>query len=189
MLTGGPMEIKQANDSLTIRLTPQQVDLMDSIVVLTVDGLAQDIPVIDSLTSEHHLTIASGDASSSITGKNSLEMLIGSDKGNFVEGKTHRAWWAARKDDKQPWIVLDFGTESTFDYVTLSEQIRNCSTRKFVIEYEVSGEWKKLYEGEQIGMDFCLKTPKTKAQKIRIRFLENAFGQKPNILKINVYNL
>jgi hypothetical protein len=67
--------------------------------------------------------------------------------------------------------------------------MRNCPTRQFVIEYDAVGEWKPLYEGAQIGMDFCLKTPETKKSKLRIRFLKNAYEEKPNISQVGVYNL
>ena len=110
-------------------------------------------------------------------------------QGNFVEGKSHKGWWAAKGSDKDLWLEFDLGKPTEFNYITMAEQIRNCSTRAFVIEYETSDGWKTLYEGGQIGMDFTLRVPPTTTSKLRLRFLENAFGQKPNLLQFDVFNL
>ncbi|VGO19224.1 hypothetical protein SCARR_01281 [Pontiella sulfatireligans] len=189
VLGGGKVELEQSGNTMTIKLDPANVDPIDNIVVLTVEGRATNIPVIEPVPDGARVEIASATASSAQTGRNSVETLMGRAQGNFVEGKKHKGWWSAQGNDKDLWLEFDFGKQAEFNYITMAEQIRNCSTRKFVIEYDANGEWKSLFEGGQIGMDFSLKAPKTTTSKLRIRFLENAFGQKPNLLKLEAFRL
>jgi len=188
-MNGGKVEVKVSGKSMTIRLDPASIDPIDNIVVLTVKGRAADIPVIDPVPENAKLKIVSAQASSAQTGKNSVETFLSRAQGNFIEGKKHKGWWAAKNSDRELWIEFDFGKESEFNYITMAEQVRNCSTRKFVIERKTSNGWETLYEGDQIGLDFSLKTPKIRTSAIRVRFLKNAFGQKPNLLSLEVFNL
>ncbi len=189
VLTGGKLKINQTGDGITIQLDPAHVDPIDNIVVLTIDGNAEELPVIESLQADQRIFIASADASSSQTGNNSLETLMGRAQGTFVEGKKHKGWWAASNNDNDLWVTFDFGKVVEINYISMAEQIRNCSTRRFFIEYDRNGSWETLFEGTEIGMDFRLKVPTTKTSKLRLRFIENAFGQKPHLLEFEVYKL
>jgi alpha-L-fucosidase len=188
-LNGASLDFEQADGVLRLTLDGAALEPINHVVELTVAGDALDIPVIESVTEKNRIAYSLGDVSTGQTGRNSLETLLGRSGGNFVEGKKHKGWWAARNHDKAPWLMVDFEREVTFNAIALSEQMRNCSTRQFVLEYALGDTWELLYEGQQIGMDFSLKTANVTASKLRIRFLKNADGLKPNLLSFDVFKL
>ncbi len=188
-LNGSELAIEMDGGRMLLQLDAENIEPIDHIIELTLAGDALTLPVIESVQPEHLLRYQKGDASSGRTGRNSLETLLGRASGNFVEGKRHKGWWSATRGDSEPWVMIDFEQSVVFNYISLSEQMRNCSTRQFVIEYSVGDTWERLFEGKEIGMNFSVKVPSTTASKLRIRFLENAEELAPNLLKFEVYRL
>lgn len=185
----GKVRVTNKDGKLIIKLPEGGVNILDNIVELTIEGNAKEIDPIETVRRQSIIRIAKGDASSFSSEKNSPKAMFGDGEGDFDQGIKHKVWWAPEKSDKDLWLSIEFKKERVINYVSLAEQIRNCAIRKFTIEYELNGNWIELFEGTEIGMDFSVQLPKTTTKKLRLRVLEMADDDVPNISKFNVFNL
>ena len=188
-LTGAGVAVKQTKNSVIVSLEGNDINTLDNIVVLETDNNTNNIEPIETFSEKNIIPVTAIDASSNGSKKNSTEALLNKSKANFVEGKHFKAWWSAKKGDSKPWIAVEFSKPQTFNYISLAEQIRNCAVRSFVLEYDDNGKWKTLYKGSQIGMDFSVKVPVTKTQKVRLKVLKTNQNYSPDISKFDVIKL
>ncbi len=182
----------QSKESLIIDLSKLSLNDVDQIVVLELDGSAEKLAPIEVKPNEGELKFVSANASSDKKyRKSGLSNLLGGEHRQFSEGTHVKGWWAAEDDDEQPWVELSFEKAETFNYITITEQIRNCSVRKFEIQIleSINSDWKTIYVGTQIGMDFSVKAPTTSAKKIRLKIIETENNYAPNISTLEVYKL
>lgn len=187
-LTGGEVDVKKTSKKIVIRFTDQDINKLDNIVVLELDGNADQIEPIETLLAEEMVMGKAVASASSYSNKNkSPETIIKSNEEFFAEGKRHRSWWEPGKNDEEPWLSVTFPDECTFNYMTITEQIRNATTRKFELDYWDREKWVTFYKGSQIGFDFALKTQPLTSSKLRIRLIENQENSRPNISTFKVY--
>ncbi|TLX76428.1 hypothetical protein E9993_05920 [Labilibacter sediminis] len=180
MLTGGKAKISNAGDKMVVTLSGD-INKLDNIVKLELDINAEELEPIETMVAEAEIINIKGQASSSPVKAKSPEAVFGTGKQVFAEGKKHKVWWSPANDDKQPWIQADFEKEEEIEYIMLAEQIRNCSIRKFKLEYLSEGKWLTFYQGDEVGMDFCLKVNKVKTKSVRMTALELNQGRTPAI--------
>lgn len=164
-----------------------KVDVIDRIVELTLDKNATLIPLVETYDVKDKKLPFSVEASSNDKKKNHIDVLIGKGKTVFAEGKKHKIWWAPKRNDDSPWFSYHFSKPTVVKQFFMMEQIRNCSTRAFRILGKVRGQWKTLYEGKQIGIAFSLQIKPTKVTDLKVLFLENEKGNRPNIGKFECY--
>jgi len=186
--TGKTVKISRKNGILFVDLTGMDENLIDNIVVLEYDGNSDEIAPLETVTATSMVPFAATGSSSSGSEKNNSSMVLGRADQVFAEGIKHKGWWAPDKEDVQPWLTVEFDKKSTFNYITLVEQIRNCSTRKFLLEYKKDDSWEHLYTGTQIGMDFSVKIPLTECSMVRLRVLETDKNNPPNISSFRFYH-
>lgn len=187
-LNGKRVKKIQNNGALIIHLDKKQLNEIDNIIVLETIGNAEEIKSIETSDDNKYRRYSKIQVSSNYSVRYSYQNLLNSENETFIEGKRGKSWWTSKLDDKNPWVEVSFEEEVTFNTIMLAEQIRNCATRKFIIEFQKGGSWYNLYEGTQIGMDFSAKVRETKTQKVRIRFLKQD-GQNPaNLSYIKFYN-
>ena len=127
------------------------------------------------------------EASSSQSDRHAPEVLLGKTSGDFAEGLIHSGWWTPSPNDEEPQLIVHFARDIVVHHLGLSEQMRNCSTRRFAVACKESTGWRMLYEGTQIGMDFSLAFPAIQTSAIRVRFLENDAQLKPAISRIEIH--
>lgn len=191
--TKEPVVVTQNDSNLIIDVSKISLDNIDAIVVLEVGKNAEYLKSIVTKPKDSRLEFVAVKASSnSKYRKSDVTNLLGGKHTQFSEGTHVKGWWAADNDDKQPWVVLTLDKQDSFNYITITEQIRNCSVRKFVVEVaetEDSDNWITLYEGEEIGMDFSVKVPEIKSKKIRLKILETENNVAPNISTLEVFKL
>ena len=188
-MSGNEVKVIQTGESVVVAFAGDNLNSLDNIVVLETNGDMKDISPIETYTKKNNINPVSIKASSEAGNNHTAESLLNKAKGMFVEGKHFKTWWSAGEGDKEPWLMVDFGSPHTFNYIALAEQIRNCAVREFVLEYDDNGTWKQLYKGEQIGMDFSVKVPETTASKVRLRVLKTEKDYAPEISKFDVINL
>ncbi len=188
-LTGNVEDVYQKNKQLIVKLNPEKVNKLDNIIILETDEPVDALKPVDTYQKNNRLMFDDIKSSSDGNKKNSAQALLKGSKANFVEGKHFKAWWSASKKDPEPWIEVEFKKPVTFNYITLAEQIRNCSVRGFTLEYQDQGKWKPLYKGQQIGMDFSVKVPETTTNKVRLTITDTENGKAPDISKFNFYHL
>jgi len=96
------------------------------------------------------------------------------------------SYWAAAAGQTRATLELDFGKPKSFNRILIQEYV-NLGQRlsAFTVEKEVEGKWLPLAQGTTIGYTRILRVPDTRAQKIRVNFLE-AKGE-PLIAELGVY--
>ena len=188
-LSGNVDDVYQNKEKLVVELNPEKVNKLDNIVVLEIKENTAGLKPVDTYSMKNRIMYDAVQASSNANKKNSAQALLKKGKSDFVEGKNFKAWWAASRKDLSPWIEVSFDKPATFNYITLAEQIRNCSVRGFEIQYENRSKWTTLYEGKQIGMDFSVKVPETTAEKVRLKITKTDNGKSPNISKFDLFHI
>ena len=116
-----------------------------------------------------------------------------------VDGDTNTRW-SPEDADTDPWMAVNFGEDTTFNKLVLSEMFdtwynpNDYRCRKFQIEAWDGENWQVIHEGTTIGEELSvdLEEPVT-ASEVRLRIMENrvveAEGEIPaNILEFEVYN-
>ncbi len=98
----------------------------------------------------------------------------------------YKSFWSSAAGEQKASVELDFGKEESFNRVKIQEYV-NLGQRvsAFTVEKEVEGKWLPLAQGTTIGYTRILRVPDTRAQKIRINFLEGK-GE-PLIAELGVY--
>lgn len=126
-------------------------------------------------------------SSSSYTKEKNTPEVIYETKGNvFSEGIHLKSWWEPEKNDKTPWLQLDFKTPKNIKTILLSENMRSHSLRKFSIETkDIYGYWKKVVTGQTIGEGLRVKMNGAPITGIRFNVLESVYTTQ--ITAFNVY--
>lgn len=186
--TSTSVTFKQTENALVIYLPESLNEMPDRIVVLNTDSDVDNIKSIETISTKEQLVLKTIDASSSSSEKNNPELILQKSNSTFSEGINIKGWWAPKKDDKNPWLSISFQKTETLQFISLTEQIRNCVVRKFIIEYEKDGKWIELYTGKEIGMDFSVKVAPVTCNKLRLTILETEKNDIPNISTIMVFN-
>lgn len=186
LLTGGKVEVKQTESELIIILNGE-INKLDNILKLELDKNAEKLNPIETVFSANEITGIEGSASTTPSENKSPKSVFGEGKETFAEGKKHKIWWSPENKDKEPWIQAGFEQEETIEYIMLAEQIRNCSTREFELQYHANGKWKTFYTGEEIGMDFCLKVDDVKTNAVRLKIKKSNKKSTPAIGVFRVF--
>ena len=183
------VKVSNKDGKLIVKLPEGEINTLDNIVELTIKGDAKEINPIETAGDKSVIRVLKGDASSYANENNSPVALFGNGEGDFDQGIKHKVWWAPKNEDENPWLSVEFNKERIVNYISMAEQIRNCTIRKFAIDFEKEGNWLPLFEGTEIGMDFSVKVPETKTKKLRLRVLEMEGEDVPNISKYNVFKI
>lgn len=93
--------------------------------------------------------------------------------------------WAVNEGVDQAWLELDLGRPTTINTVMIDERMWN-RVSKFQVEYKVGNEWKKIFEGTNIGIDFSTDFPPVTAQQVRLNILDCRGSGGPTIWEFNV---
>ncbi len=186
ILTGGKVKVSNTAEALTVSLSGK-INNLDNIVKLELDVDAEKLTPIETVSGNSEITGIHGSASTSPVENKGPKSVFGEGDVSFAEGKKHKIWWQPADDDKQPWILAEFQQPEEVGYIMLAEQIRNCSTRKFVIEYLKDGKWETFYKGTEIGMDFSLKVDNVKTSSLRVKIIKTNNDWTPAIGVFRVF--
>ena len=96
-------------------------------------------------------------------------------------------YWAADDNVREATLEINFERPVEFDRVRVQEQIAlGQRVESFVVEARVEGDWKQIGEGATIGPQRILRTPRTTADRLRVR-LTSCLAS-PMLSTIEVYN-
>ena len=149
--------VVQKNGRLYIKIDGLQLDpdSPDTLVKLTLDKRAMDIPVIKTVGPS--LTIGSkvsASSSGSCAHKQTTpQALVATQPTEFFDGSYIRAVWRSGSKDKTPWVQFDFKKSGLVDQIAIQEGRygRPGTVRKFSISLRSHGKWAKVYSGTEIG--------------------------------------
>ncbi|VGO18609.1 alpha-L-fucosidase [Pontiella sulfatireligans] len=186
VLTGGTVKVEQKNGKLTVRLNPENIDPVNTIIALKLDRPAAEIAPIKTVGLP--LTIgATATASSEKSKKNAARSVVASDLKEFSEGIMVKSAWSPDSKDKNPWIQIRLKKPQMVSQIQIREgKFGNAShVEQFVIEAKVSNDWKTIHEGSTLGGDFGLVLDEAvKSDSFRLRMVKWQGG-----LSINSFEL
>lgn len=92
--------------------------------------------------------------------------------------------WAVSEGIDKCWLELDLGKPTTISACMIDERAWN-RVSQFQVEYKVGDQWKKIFDGTNIGIDFAKDFPPVTAQHVRLNIIDNRQGG-PTIWEFNV---
>ena len=160
-LTGGTPTFRQGQRSVVVNLPAQDRDKIDTIIALTVDGSAGDIPA-ESQLPPGALTLHGKASASSVWSE-------GYTADKAFDGDTDTRWGAA-PGSRSGWLQVDLGKPMAISQVVILEEPWN-RVRKYQLQYQDGNEWRTFHEGTTLG-DLHLRFPQITAQVVRLNILE-----------------
>ncbi len=165
LLDGQPVTFQQQDGRLTLQIPVGALEAVDTIVKLTLDRPAMDLPVL-SASAEVKAT-----ASNVYRG---YDNDYGPQQA-FDHDKNTR--WATDGETKQAWIAADLGSAQTVTGVRIqeAEPYTNRVTR-FEFQYRAGDDWKTIFSGTRLGARYAMDFNPVKAREFRLNILDATEG-------------
>lgn len=171
LLNGAPVAFSQKDGTLSIDLKKSDIQPIDTLIRLQLDGSAMEIEAIAPR--------ASARASAS-----NVFQKQDSDYGpqNAFDNDSQTRW-ATDGGTKTAWITADFGAPRSIGRVRINEALEE-RVQKFEFQYRDGPEWKTLFTGNKIGNAFDKTFPPVAAREFRLNILDASEG--PTITEIEL---
>ncbi|HEX3799719.1 MAG TPA: alpha-L-fucosidase [Verrucomicrobiae bacterium] len=171
ILNGGKVEFVQQNGKLTLNIPLASRDASDTIVQLTLDGSAMDLPA-QEIPPTFHAT------ASNVFEKND------SDYGpQLAFDSDESTRWATDNGTKQAWLAVNFVKPKTVSRVHISEAYPN-RVQKFDFQVRENGDWKTVFSGATIGDSFEKSFAPVTAHEFRLNILDASEGPTINEVEL-----
>lgn len=177
VLTGGAATVKQTEEAIEISVPKAHRHQLDTIVVLKLDGPANEITARALLSGS--LTTAKKVKASNVF-KNVAQH--GPDKAVDDDPATR---WATDYGTKQAWLQIDLGKTMTFNRARISEAYDR--VREFELQYKDGDQWRTFVRGTKIGLDFSRQFDPVTARQVRLNIINAAEG--PSIWEFQLFAL
>jgi len=214
VLTGGDMKLKQTDDGVTITMNSKDINPINTLIKLTIEGESMKIKPIETLPEKSLAFGADVFASSSADNNHPAESVVShlwEKKGQFVaafgeegasEGKAgigkvpeHLKYLTTRElDNRRRYWEAAADDKKPWLMLDFGKEItfdrmhmrESAGTiRSFIIEYMKDEKWNEMYEGKGLEIfNLQLEKPVT-TSKIRIRFTD--FTEAPGIHVVHLY--
>ena len=160
VLTGGTVTVKQTDTDIEVDVPPAHRQQLDTIVVLKLDGPAQDIKPITIPSGA--LTFGKKVTASSLWGPGyEPEMALDEDDGTR---------WGAAPDSRNGWLEVDFEAETTFARAVINEEGWK-RIEAFELQSWDGATWQTFAQGAKAGR-LELKFNPVTARKVRLNILK-----------------
>lgn len=171
VLGGGSVKFTQGKDLLVLLPEKADLDPIDTIVRLELDGSAMELPAL-----------AQG-AEIKATSSNPLKAPDPrNDPGNAFDNEPRTRWAAGNFPSS--WLAADLGKPRTVQRVRIEEALGEHVTR-FEFQCRVDGAWKTVFAGTTIGRWFQQSFEPVTEQEFRLNIL--AAGSAPAIADIEFF--
>ncbi len=168
-LSGGKAEVKQGDEGTTVSLPAADRDPIATVLELTVEGKAFDIPPAAVSFAANSLS-SNKPAKASNVFQN--QKAHGADKAVDDDPDTR---WATDAGTHQAWLEVDLGQPAAIDAVTIDEAYEG-RVRKFELQVEEGGSWKTVLAGTTIGRHFKKSIEAVTARRVRLNIPEATEG-------------
>ena len=185
LMNGGAINVQQTDQGITVSIGKYDLQPTDTIVVLELDGLAEEIAPVEERV---FTTGASVSASSVRESKKKYrpELTVDGDRTTY---------WTTGEGVTEGWLEYDLGKPCTFSRAILDEGDDGW-IRHVQIQIKVNGEWKTAFEyryghpelWKKIPMElFCpeFKFSQVTAQIVRVKIVSAT--QSPVVREFKVY--
>ena len=164
LLTGGDVKVAQTSDEIIIKVSRQNQQEIDTIVVLELKTPASDIkPVI---TSSDTVAFRKKSGACSVYQNNFKH---GADKA--FDGDFNTSWIGEEKEGKA-WLEVDLGQTRRIAQALICESSPG-QIKIYELQYINTGNtWKTVYRGIGLGAQAVVRFEPVKARRFRINILE-----------------
>lgn len=172
LLNGSSVKFTNQDGTLVLAVPIVERDPGDTVVKLTLNGSAMDLPVIDM----------------PVTFKASASNVFQNDEADygaqfaFDDDKNTR--WATDNGTKRAWIAVHFVKPQTANHIRISEAYAT-RVKKFELQYLDGGEWKTIFHGTTLGDDFQKHFDPVMAQDFRLNILDASEGPTINEIELS----
>jgi alpha-L-fucosidase len=169
MASGKPVMVERKDGRLWLQVDPADQVPIDTIIELTLDRSAMDLPALDVQKPVKA-------AASNVFMKMNNQYGPG-----FAFDEDHGSRWATDSGTSQAWITIDFEKPRTIAGVRIDEAIEK-RVQEFELQYRDGSDWKTILTGTTIGPEFEKRFDPVTTQEFRLQILEAADG--PTIYEI-----
>jgi alpha-L-fucosidase len=181
-LTGGTAALEQGPDGLALLLPAADRDPVASVVELTVEGKAFDIPPAAVGSAGASLASRKPAKASNVYQKSEEH---GADKAVDDDPETR---WATDAGTREAWLEVDLGAVATVGRVAIDECVDyGPRVKKFELQARAAAAdpWKTVLEGAAIGKGYAKAFPPAPARFVRLNIRDASEG--PTISELAVY--
>lgn len=180
LLGGKNVSLSRRDGSYVLIIPKEDRQDIDTIVVLELAGPADSIRPItwpsNSLTSGRP-------AKASNVFQNQTE--YGPDKAVDDDPRTR---WATDSGTHEAWLKIDLDKETTFDAVSISEEIQyGQRVEAFEVQCKVGDQWRTCLKGTKVGPDFQAQFTPVSARHVRLSI--TAAREGPTIKEFRLWKL
>ncbi len=169
LLNGGEVALQKQDQRYLVQFSEELLQPINTIVELTVDGNAMDIPPMEiasqSLSFNKPVTAS--------TNPNPRWR----DAGSVNNGEWVGHYWNPANDDQTPWVEIDLQQPEKISKVILFESGK--AIEAFEIQYLRDDNWVTAYTGHEVENGKPIVLPEITAQKMRL--VLSAFSSVPGI--------
>ena len=176
LLTGGNVRMAQKANGILIAVPPENRHPIDTIVVLDVEGNAQEIK--PQAVSSGALTVGKKAAASNV-----FQNLPQYQPDKAVDDD-YSTRWATDAGTKQAWLDIDLGRQLTFDRVKIREAYPG-RIQQFQLQFKHEDDWITWMEGTALGENFDQWFEPITARQVRLNITQAAEG--PTIWEFQLY--
>ncbi len=138
-------------------------------------GPEAPLPVLDAPIISHNLAKHQQSNSSWSDDMNIMD---------FANDDDFTTSWISNTTVASPWYEIDFGKETAFNAIAITEDKPNIS--KYVLEYYHDGAWKPVFDGENNKRVKVNRFNGVTGTKVRMRILKS--DQLASIAEFGIYN-
>ncbi len=176
-LTGGQATFKKTDKGIEISLPRENIDDLDTIIALQLDGPAAEIDAIN--LQQYDSLAAQKEAQASNVYQNNT-WAFGPKKAFDNDLSTR---WASDSGIENAWISVDLEKEAKFNRIAIRESYNRI--QKFELQYKKNDKWITFHKGGKIGDKLNISFDPITARNIRLNILESTDG--PSIREIYVF--
>jgi alpha-L-fucosidase len=176
-LTGGKATMRQTDKGIEISLPRNNIDDLDTIIALQLDGPAAEIKAIN--LQQFDSLAAQKEAQASNVYQNNT-WAFGPKKAFDNDLSTQ---WASDSGIEKAWISVDLDKEAKFNRIAIRESYNRI--QQFELQYKKNDKWITFHKGGKIGDKLNVSFKPIKAQIIRLNILKTTDG--PSIREFYVF--
>jgi alpha-L-fucosidase len=178
--TGGQAAVEQTDEGITISLPAADRDAIATVIELTVEGKAFDIP--PAAVGAVGASLATGRPAKA---SNVYQKQAQHDAAKAVDGDPATRW-ATDAGTKQAWLEVDLGKPVAIGRVAIDECVEwGKRVKRFEVQVKEGDAWKAILTGTTIGRTFTKKIKPVTARFVRLNILEA--GEGPTIFEFGVF--
>ncbi|MFV0378772.1 MAG: alpha-L-fucosidase [Mangrovibacterium sp.] len=158
LLQGGKISCEKQNDGYLIQFSKENLQPINTIIELTVDGNAMDIaPVEIQPESRSFNRPVNASTNPNPRWRDASSVNNGDWMGHF---------WSPAEDDTTPWVEIDLGNPVEFSKAIIFESGK--AIEGFEIQYLQGNEWKTAWTGTTVNNGEIIEIPKVTSSKVRL---------------------